>query len=157
MARLPSAHLLDENRVLISGDAQAGESERFSMIKHKVLYVFATVIAGLSLAAGQSSKVHTTSANTGPNPTKVATKPLTPKSAMPKGKSSTAAPATSTPKTASKTDAELSRLERQPIKAANPNANKAAVKSPAVSKPVAANANGSGINSTYQKPAINKP
>jgi hypothetical protein len=31
------------------------------------------------------------------------------------------------------------------------------VKSPAVTKPAAANANGSGINSTYQKPAINKP
>jgi len=136
----------------------AGDSERFSMIKHKVLYVFAIVIAGLSLAAAQSSKVHTTSANTGPDPARVATKPLTPKSAMPaKGKSSAVAAATSAPKTGSKTDAELSRLERQPIKAANPNANKATVKSPAVSKPVAANANGSGINSTYQKPAINKP
>jgi hypothetical protein len=127
------------------------------MIQHKVLFLFATVIAGLSLAAGQSSKVHATSANTGPDPTKVATKPLTPKSAMPKGKSSTVAPATSAPKTGSKTDAELSRLERQPIKPANPNTNKSAVKNPAAPKPVPANASGSGINATYQKPAINKP
>jgi uncharacterized iron-regulated membrane protein len=128
------------------------------MIKHKVLFLFAIVIAGLSLAAGQSSTVHATSANAGPDPAKVATKPLTPKSAMPaKSKSSMAAPATSAPKAGSKTDAELSRLERQPIKAANPNANKPAAKSPTVSKPVAVNANGSGINSTYQKPAINKP
>lgn len=126
------------------------------MIKHKVVFLFATVIAGLSLAAGQSSTVHATSANAGPDPTKVATKPLTPESAMPKGKSSTVAPATSAPRAGSKTDAELSRLERQPIKAANSNTNKPS-KVPAVSKPAAANANGSGINSTYQKPAINKP
>jgi uncharacterized iron-regulated membrane protein len=127
------------------------------MIKHKVVFLFATVIAGLSLAAGQSSTVHATSANAGPDPAKVATKPLTPKSAMPaKSKSSMAAPATSAPRAGSKTDAELSRLERQPIKAANSNTNKPS-KVPAVSKPAAANANGSGINSTYQKPAINKP
>jgi hypothetical protein len=73
-----------------------------------------------------------------------------------KGKSSAAA-APSAPKGGSKTDAELTRLERQPIKTSNPNTNKAAVKNPSARKPVPADANGSGINSSYQKPTVNKP
>lgn len=137
-------------------------SREFSMMKNRVVCLFVIVIAGISLAAAQSTKVHSSTSvpteKPGKDPVRTATKPLTPKSAMPaKGKSSAAA-TPSAPKGGSKSNAELTRLERQPIKASNPNTDKtAAAKGAPARKPAPANANGSGINSSYQKPTVNKP
>lgn len=122
------------------------------MMKYRVVCLFVAVAASIGLATAQNSQVHSSSAKSGPDPLQTATKPLTPKSAMsPQHKSSATVPSAPTTR---KTNAELSRLERQNIKAGG---SKKAAKAPSVPKPAGpSNGSGSGINSTYQKPHVAK-
>lgn len=87
-------------------------------MKHKVACLLMTVAAAMGLATAQSSKTHYSSAKPRSSHIQTESKPLTPKSAMPaKHKSSGAA--TGASKTNRSTNAELTRLERQPVKAGN--------------------------------------
>jgi hypothetical protein len=124
------------------------------MMKYKALWLSVTIATGLCLATAQNSQVRSSSAaaKAEANSPQGATKPLTPKSAMPPARKSSAVvphPSTSGPKTT----AELSRLERQNIKTASP---KKPAKSASLPKPAGtagtSNTSGSGINFTYQKP-----
>jgi hypothetical protein len=122
------------------------------MMKYRVVCLFVTFAAGICLATAQDSQVRSASPKSGPDPLQTATKPLTPKSAMPpQRKSSAAVP---NPATANhNTTAELTHLERQNIKAPSAKSNSTG---PAKSAPKSAGtsaANGSGINFKYQKPA----
>jgi hypothetical protein len=122
-------------------------------MKYRVAILFVTVAAGICVATAQSSQAQAATPKSKPDPMLAATKPLTPKSAMPaKSKSSVAAPTAS--QNAAKTNAELTHLERQPIKAgASDNSKAGAAKGASAPKPAGtANANGSGINFTYEKP-----
>ncbi|HWW13956.1 MAG TPA: hypothetical protein VN310_04775 [Candidatus Dormibacteraeota bacterium] len=122
------------------------------MMKHKTGCLFAVIAAGLCLATAQNPKVHSSSAEpkSGAKSHEAATKPLTPKSAMPPAhKSSAAVPHTST--SSQKTSAELARLEHQNVKGATPKKPAKAASAP---KPAGTpNARGSEINFNYQKPA----
>ena len=124
------------------------------MMKYKAVFWFVTCAVWIGVATAQKSKPLSSSPKASPAPVHAATKPLTPKSAMPPPhKSSVVAPHAS--KSNQKSNAELNHLERQPIKATSP---KKTAKSASAPKPAGAtNANGSGINSTYQKPVPNKP
>jgi hypothetical protein len=121
------------------------------MMKYRLVCWFVTVAALIGLAAAQTSPVHSSSAKSAPDPVKAATKPLTPKSAMPSNRKSSAVvpnPSTSD----GKTSAELNRLERQPIeaggsKSATPAKGASAPKSTGTSA-----GSGSGINFKYQQP-----
>jgi hypothetical protein len=74
--------------------------------------------AGLSLATAQSSPVHPLSPNPHSYYSQPAAKPPAPKSVMPaKRKPSVAAPSAN--KSTGSANAELTRLERQPVKANN--------------------------------------
>jgi len=107
------------------------------------------------LAAAQNSAKRASSTKSSPDPAHTAaTKPLTPKSAMPQPHKSTVVPPPST--SVRSTNAELNHLERQPIRASN-GGNAGAAKGLSAAKPAATpNANGSGINATYQPPAAKK-
>ncbi len=120
-------------------------------MKTKVACFFAVGVAGICLATAQTSQTHSSSAKTGSDSAKAATKPLTPKSAMPAPhKSSVAVPNAS--KGGSNATTQLNRLERQP---AGGGAAKGTLPAKVtVPKTSAASAgNGSGINFKYQKPA----
>jgi hypothetical protein len=121
-------------------------------MKYKVVGLL-TVLAGISLATAQNSQVHSASAKSGTDPLQNATKPLTPKSAMPSPhKSSPLAPNASTG--AQKTDTELSRLEHQNIKAPSAKSGTTVpAKSASVRAASTSAGHGSGINFKYQKPA----
>jgi hypothetical protein len=123
------------------------------MTRYKVFCLCLAVAASISLAAAQEPQVRSSSGKAGADPLKNVTKPLTPKSAMPpQRKSSSAAPKATS---GGKPDAELTRLERQPIRAEIPKSGNAG---PAKSAPLVKSADtsagsGSGINFKYQKPA----
>jgi hypothetical protein len=123
------------------------------MMKYRFVCLFVTIAAGLCLAPAQNSKVRASSATPHPDPLQAATKPLTPKSAMPSHrKSSVAVPPAST--SGRNTTAELTRMERQNGKASG---SKGGDKGPAKSSSVRKSADpsagsGPGINSKYQKP-----
>jgi hypothetical protein len=123
------------------------------MTKCKVVGLFLTVAIWTCIATAQSSPAGPSSPKAAPDPLQSATKPLTPKSAMPAHrKSSTVAP---NPAASGKnTTAELTRLEQQNIKAgSSSSSNKASAKSTALPKPASTSAgNGQGINFKYQKP-----
>jgi hypothetical protein len=53
------------------------------MTQYKVICLFVAIAGGLCLATAQSSQVGSSSAKRGADPLQTATKPLTPKSAMP--------------------------------------------------------------------------
>jgi hypothetical protein len=131
------------------GSPRCGMAGDCSMTKYKIVCLFAAIAAGISLAPAQNSKAHSPSAKPSPAPVNSATKPLTPKSAMPPAhKPSSALPRAST--SGRNANAELTRLERQ-------NINAAGSKKPAKGAPVpksadTPNRNGSGINSSNQKP-----
>lgn len=112
--------------------------------------------AALSVvAAAQNSKLQSSSAKTGPDPMLSATKPITPKSAMPvHRKSAIALPATA----GKNTTAELTHLENQKIRSGSTtNENKGPGKSVTGTKPVENSAaSGPAINYKYQKPAGGK-
>ena len=126
------------------------------MMKHGIIYWFVTAVALVCLATAQTSQVRSSSAKPSPDPLQNATKPLTPKSAMPSHrKSSAAVPKTST--SARKTNKELTRLERQPIKATEPKSgNPGRANSASGTSATSSSGNGSGINATYQKPVPKK-
>jgi hypothetical protein len=123
------------------------------MMKYRLICLFVTIAAGICLAPAQNSKVRASSAKPGPDPLQAATKPLTPKSAMPSHrKSSVAVPSAST--SGRNTTAELTRMERQNGKASgSKSGDKGPAKSSSVRKSTETSA-GSGpeINSKYQKP-----
>lgn len=87
--------------------------QRGTMRNFKVASWLVTVASCSILVTAQNSQNRSSSTTKGPDPLKTATKPITPKSAMPaQHKSTAAAPATGVANTnASK---ELSHLERQP-------------------------------------------
>jgi hypothetical protein len=121
------------------------------MMKYRVVCLFVTVAAGICLATAQNSQVRSSSTKSGPDSLQTATKPLTPKSAMPVHPKSSAAPAVST--SGQKTSTELTHLERQNIKAQSPKSGSTGpAKSASVPKPTQTSASGSGIDFKYQKP-----
>lgn len=95
------------------------------LMKARVICLFAAVLSGICLAPAQNSEVHSSAAKSGSDHLQTATKPLTPKSAMPsRHKSSIAVPKAGTK--SANTNAELARLERQSNKAAAPKSGSAA-------------------------------
>lgn len=108
-------------------------------------FIILIALAMTTAMAAQSSK--TTLAS---HSSKVAPKPLTPKSAMPTSHKS-AAP--SVPDSSRKTSADLNRIEKEHISAGSSEKSNAGVAKVAPLKPVqTSKSNGSGINATYQKP-----
>jgi|SRR5271165_3254600 len=120
-------------------------------MKRGIVSLFVSVAALATLAIAQTAQVSSSSAKTGPDPLKTATKPLTPKSAMPPQHKSTAVvPATAT--SSQKSSAELNRLERQNVKdTSSKSGGTASAKSPSVKSNEAAGGN-SGIDFKYHKP-----
>lgn len=125
------------------------EREIPNLMTHRRVFLFIAVAGSIGLATAQSSQTHSSSTKTGPDSLKSATAPLTPKSAMPRqSKSSVAVP--SAPTTSQKTPAELTRLERQNIRAAGPKSNNAG---PAKVAPAKSEATPSEkLDFRYQKP-----
>ena len=124
------------------------------MMKRRVVCSLVTMAAGICLATAQNStqksQVGSTSAKSGADPLKTATKPLTPKSAMPAPhKSSVAVPNTS--KSGRNTTAELTHLEQQNTKAGSSKSTPPA-KVPPVKPADKSAGSDSGINFKYQKP-----
>jgi hypothetical protein len=124
-----------------------------TMPNYRAVCLLMTLTAGVALATAQTSSGRS-SAKSDPDSVKASTKALTPKSAMPAPRKSTAAmpkPA----KTNGNTAAELTRLEQQPIKAGgSQSGNVGAGKRSATSRTAGASSSkGSGINFNYQKPA----
>jgi hypothetical protein len=117
-------------------------------MKLRVVCWFVLVAASIGLAPAQNSS----SATPTRDPLLNATKPLTPKSAMPT-QSKSSGGVSNVSKNGS-TNAELSRLERQNIKAGDPKkVTTGASKSTSVKTSANVSANsGSGINFQYQKP-----
>jgi hypothetical protein len=157
LPRLPFGQPLDGKRALIKRATGIGmPGGRFPMIKHRVVCLFVTVAAGICLATAQTSNQNSqgsASAKSGGDPLKTATKPLTPKSAMPAPrKSSVAVPNTS--KSGRNTTAELTHLERQNGKAGGSKSGTTPPAKGASVKPADKSAgSSSGINFKYQKPA----
>jgi hypothetical protein len=123
------------------------------MMKYRLVCLFVTMAAGICLAPAQNSNVRASSAKPGPDPLQAATKPLTPKSAMPSHrKSSVAMPPAST--SGKNTTADLTRMERQNGKASgSKSGDKGPAKGSSVRKSADTSAgSGSGINFKYQKP-----
>jgi hypothetical protein len=130
---------------------------RFPMMKYRVVCLFVALSVSSCLAAAQSSQGRSSSAKPGQDPLRTATKPLTPKSAMPAHrKSSGAIPKGSA--SSRNTSAELAHLERQEIKTPrSKSASAGATKGASGSKSTdTAAASGAGINFKYQKPVGGK-
>jgi hypothetical protein len=127
-------------------------------MKHRFAWLLAVTaslgLVNVSAALGQSSSSSLTTSATdsksGKDPIKSATKPLTPKSAMPERRKS--APITP-PATGTHTSSELGRMERSSVRASNskPDGSSAA-KAPAIPNSSGAAASQS-MNFKYQKPA----
>jgi hypothetical protein len=104
----------------------------------------------VTLSMAQGTQVRASSTKAAPDPVQNVTKSLTPKSAMPpQHKSALVAPM---PARTGRTNAELTHLERQPIKAETPSSSAKAKGAPLVKSANASAGNGSGINFKYQKP-----
>ncbi|HVI08655.1 MAG TPA: hypothetical protein VND65_10210 [Candidatus Binatia bacterium] len=104
----------------------------------------------IGVAAAQSTQTHSSvnsSGKSGPDPLQTATKPLTPKSAMPAPRKT--APAAPSTRSNAKAGAELSRMERTNIKASN--AASSTTKAPPVQASSGARPN-PPIIYTYQQP-----
>ena|ERR1700674_1041306 len=124
------------------------------MLKHRMILLCVTVAALVGFATAQNSKPKTSPSKSSAPTAKSSTKPLTPKSAMtPAHKTSVTVPNASNSR---KTNAELTRLERQNVRAGTPKSNSGGTvpKVPATKSDTKASANGSGINSSYQKPHV---
>ena len=118
------------------------------MMKYRAACLSITAAALIGVAAAHKSQVKSPTAKSDAD-LHAATKPLAPKSAMPpKHSSSSAVP--SAPKSNDKSNAELTHLEHQEIRAGGPSSG-AAAKSAAAPKP-ASTGGGSGVNAKYQKP-----
>jgi hypothetical protein len=126
------------------------------MTKFRVVCFFVTIAFGICLATAQNSTTRSSSsARPGSDPIKAATKPLTPKSAMPpQHKSGTAAPVPHNTTKGRAADAELTRLEHQNLKVKGSTTGNPPAPNHATSrKPSATSAQkGSGIDFKYQKP-----
>jgi hypothetical protein len=118
------------------------------MMKFRVACLLVTVGALIGLATAQETQVHSASAKSTPDPLQAATKPLSPKSAMPAPRKP--APAIP-PKSGTNTTAELTHLEQQNVKAGGPKSNAAPAKAAPLKS--ADSSAGNGINFKYQKPA----
>src|SRR5258708_32646603 len=118
------------------------------MRKYRIVCL--SVVAWIGLASGQSSKPLSSSAKLDSDPLKAATKPLTPKSAMPSHRK-TAVAATKSTKRGSNATAELAHLERQNSKAAGSKTGSTAPGKSTPGKSVPSRS-GSKINFKYQKP-----
>jgi hypothetical protein len=124
------------------------------MMKRLMILLWVTVAALVGFAAAQNSKPKASPSKSSAHNATSSTKPLTPKSAMtPAHKTSVTVPNSSNSR---KTNAELTRLERQNVKAGTPKSNSGgtAPKVPAIKSDTKTSANGSGINSSYQKPHV---
>lgn len=118
-------------------------------MKRRVVYLFLTAAIWTCMATAQSSPGRSSSAKATPDPLQSATKPLTPKSAMPaQHKSSAVAPNPS----GRNTTAELTHLEQQNIKSGSSNSSKGSAKSVPPLKPAGTSGSGPGIDFKYQKP-----
>ena len=118
-------------------------------MKFRILRLLVTIAAGVSLATAQNSQARSTPAKK--DPLQTATKPLTPKSAMPAQHKSTAV-VTRPAKSAGNTTAELNRMERQNAKGGKVKSTSPA-KSASVPRTAATPAaNDSKTNFKYQKP-----
>lgn len=123
------------------------------MMKYRIVCLLVAVAAFSSLSPAQNSQPRSSSATAGSGALKTATKPLTPKSAMPAHrKAATVAPkATGTMNT---TTAQLNHLERQNNKANSPkNPGAAPGKDTTLKSGSAPAGKSSGIDFKYQKPA----
>lgn len=125
-------------------------------MKHKIIFLFLALAAMIGLVTAQSSQGHSLSGSkSGADP---ATKPLSPKSAMPaQHKSSVPAPVGK--RATGSTTSELKQLEHQNQHASASAKGTARGKSAPAAKPVAqakstetSTANGSGVDFKYQKP-----
>jgi hypothetical protein len=122
------------------------------MLKCRAVCWFVMAAASIG-ATAQNSQVHSSSTKSSSGPLQTATKPLTPKSAMPsQHKSAIAVPKASTG--ARNTTAELTNLEQQQSKAGGPKSGSTgAAKSASARRSADSSArSGSGINFKYQKP-----
>jgi hypothetical protein len=125
-------------------------------MKHKIIFFFLALAAMIGLATAQSSQGRSLSGSkSGADP---ATKPLSPKSAMPaQHKSSVPAPVV--PSATGSTTSELNQLEHQNPHASSSTKGTARTKSAPAPKPAAqpkstetSTAKGSGVDFKYQKP-----
>jgi hypothetical protein len=122
------------------------------MTKYRIACWFITLAASTCLSLAQSSQVGASSAKPGPDPLQTATKPLTPKSAMPPQRK----PSAEVPSAASsrKTSTELARLERQNNSAVTSSSDARSAKGPSVPKSADPSAaQDPPINFKYKKPA----
>lgn len=126
----------------------------FAMAKYRVLSLSMAFAASVTLSMAQGTQVRASSTKAALDPVQNVTKPITPKSAMPPQYKSAAV--VSMPAETGKTNAELTRLERQPIKAETPTSTSGSAKTakgvPLIKSSNASAGNGSGINFKYQKP-----
>jgi hypothetical protein len=124
------------------------------MMKRQMILLCVTLAASAVLATAQNSKPKASPSKSSAHNATSSTKPLTPKSAMtPAHKTSLTVPNASNSR---KTNAELTRLERQNVKAGTPKGSSGgtAPKVPAIKSDTKPSANGSGINASYQKPHV---
>jgi hypothetical protein len=120
------------------------------MAKYRVLSLCMAFATSVSLSMAQGTEVRSSSPKAGADPLQNATKPLTPKSAMPPQRKS--APVLPMSAGSRKTNSELAHLERQPVKADTPKSGGA---KPVKGAPLVKSADassGTGINFKYQKP-----
>lgn len=123
------------------------------MMKCMAVLLLVTIASLLGPATAQNSQKLSSSGKPNSGSEHTATKPITPKSAMPTARtSSSVVPPGST--RGKNTNAELTRLERQQIKPENQK--KTAKPAPAPKPAGTAKGNGSGINFAYQKPGAKK-
>jgi|HubBroStandDraft_1064217.scaffolds.fasta_scaffold69386_2 hypothetical protein len=122
------------------------------MAKNRILWLCMAFAASVTLSMAQGTQVRSSSAKAAPDPLQNVTKPLTPKSAMPPQRKP--APVVPTSPGTGKTNSELIRLERQPVKAETPKNGgaKAAQGAPLVKSADASSGTGPAINFKYQKP-----
>jgi hypothetical protein len=120
-------------------------------MKHSVVCLFLTMATWTFPATAQNSQVGMASAKASPDPLHTATKPLTPKSAMPTHRKSTTAP--NPPKSGSNTTAELIHLEQQNVKAPASKSGTAGTMKETPKATGTSASSSSGINFKYQKPA----
>jgi hypothetical protein len=125
------------------------------MMKYRIICLFVTLAASISLATAQTSQARSSSAKSSKDPLRTATQPLTPKSTMPPQRKSSTTVVPRGSKSTQKENAELSHLERDKIKAGgsekgSSNGSKGAAKGTALPE---SSRGGSAINFKYQKPA----
>jgi hypothetical protein len=122
------------------------------MMKYGIVYLLVVGVAFTSLSLGQSSRPRSSasSASAGSDSLKAATKPLTPKSAMPSHRQTAAAPKRTS---STNTTAKLAQLERQNSKPnRSTSSGTAGGKDATLKSGTPPAGKGSGIEFKYQKP-----